>query len=231
MIKEAIGGFCMALADSVPGVSGGTVAFIMGFYDQFIGSVHDLAFGKMEDKKKAIAYLIKLGTGWIIGMGLAVTAVLIFSNLFISLLRNIIPDSVRIPAYIIIIASFVTMIDMLLKAFLPDLSQALGMFIPLIVVNCIIFARAESFASKNPPVLSIADGLGMGLGFTFAITLLSVIRELLGNGTFFGLQVMPASYQPMGIMTQVPGGFITLGLLLILVNALSNKSKKKGAAA
>ena len=160
-----------------------------------------------------------------IGMGLAVTAVLIFSNLFIS------PDSVRIPAYIIIIASFVTMIDMLLKAFLPDLSQALGMFIPLIVVNCIIFARAESFASKNPPVLSIADGLGMGLGFTFAITLLSVIRELLGNGTFFGLQVMPASYQPIGIMTQVPGGFITLGLLLILVNALSNKSKKKGAAA
>jgi electron transport complex protein RnfE len=105
------------------------------------------------------------------------------------------------------------------------------MFIPLIVVNCIIFARAESFASKNPPVLSIADGLGMGLGFTFAITLLSVIRELLGNGTFFGLQVMPARYQPMGIMTQVPGGFITLGLLLILVNALSNKSKKKGAAA
>ena len=166
-----------------------------------------------------------------IGMGLAVTAVLIFSNLFISLLRNIIPDSVRIPAYIIIIASFVTMIDMLLKAFLPDLSQALGMFIPLIVVNCIIFARAESFASKNPPVLSVADGLGMGLGFTFAITLLSVIRELLGNGTFFGLQVMPASYQPMGIMTKVPGGFITLGLLLILVNARSNKSKKKGAAA
>ena len=152
-----------------------------------------------------------------IGMGLAVTAVLIFSNLFISLLRNIIPDSVRIPAYIIIIASFVTMIDMLLKAFLPDLSQALGMFIPLIVVNCIIFARAESFASKNPPVLSIADGLGMGLGFTFAITLLSVIRELLGNGTFFGLQVMPASYQPMGIMTQVPGGFITLGLSVMVL--------------
>ena len=166
-----------------------------------------------------------------VGMGAAATFVLVGSNVVISLLRNIIPDSVRIPAYIIIIASFVTMIDMLLKAFLPDLSQALGMFIPLIVVNCIIFARAESFASKNPPVLSIADGLGMGLGFTFAITLLSVIRELLGNGTFFGLQVMPASYQPMGIMTQVPGGFITLGLLLILVNALSNKSKKKGAAA
>ncbi len=166
-----------------------------------------------------------------IGMGLAVTAVLICSNLFISLLRNIIPDSVRIPAYVIIIASFVTMVDMLLKAFLPDLSSALGMFIPLIVVNCIIFARAESFASKNPPLLSIADGLGMGLGFSCAITLLSIIREVLGNGTFFGMQVMPASYQPMGILTQVPGGFITLGLLLILVNALSKKLKKKEAAA
>ncbi len=166
-----------------------------------------------------------------IGMGLAVTAVLICSNLFISLLRNIIPDSVRIPAYVIIIASFVTMVDMLLKAFLPDLSSALGMFIPLIVVNCIIFARAESFASKNPPLLSIADGLGMGLGFTCAITLLSIIREVLGNGTFFGMQVMPTSYQPMGILTQVPGGFITLGLLLILVNALSKNLKKKEAAA
>ncbi len=166
-----------------------------------------------------------------IGMGLAVTAVLICSNLFISLLRNIIPDSVRIPAYVIIIASFVTMVDMLLKAFLPDLSLALGMFIPLIVVNCIIFARAESFASKNPPLLSIADGLGMGLGFTCAITLLSIIREVLGNGTFFGMQVMPTSYQPMGILTQVPGGFITLGLLLILVNALSKNLKKKEAAA
>lgn len=166
-----------------------------------------------------------------IGMGLAVTAVLICSNLFISLLRNIIPDSVRIPAYVIIIASFVTMVDMLLKAFLPDLSSALGMFIPLIVVNCIIFARAESFASKNPPLLSIADGLGMGLGFTCAITLLSIIREVLGNGTFFGMQVMPTSYQPMGILTQVPGGFITLGLLLILVNALSKNLKKKEAVA
>lgn len=166
-----------------------------------------------------------------IGMGLAVTAVLICSNLFISLLRNIIPESVRIPAYVIIIASFVTMVDMLLKAFLPDLSSALGMFIPLIVVNCIIFARAESFASKNPPLLSIADGLGMGLGFTCAITLLSIIREVLGNGTFFGMQVMPTSYQPMGILMQVPGGFITLGLLLILVNALSKNLKKKEAAA
>ena len=166
-----------------------------------------------------------------IGMGLATTFVLVFSNLVISLLRNTIPEKVRIPSFVVVIATFVTIVDLLMKAYVPSLSQSLGVYIPLIVVNCIIFARAESFASKNPPVLSIADGLGMGLGFTFAITLLSVIRELLGNGTFFGLQVMPASYQPMGIMTQVPGGFITLGLLLILVNALSNKSKKKGAAA
>ena len=165
-----------------------------------------------------------------IGMGLAVTAVLIFSNLFISLLRNIIPDSVRIPAYIIIIASFVTMIVMLLKAFLPDLSQALGMFIPLIVVNCIIFARAESFASKNPPVLSIADGLGMGLGFTGAITILASIRELIGAGTIFGVQIMPEAYQPMGIMQQVPGGFITLGFLLILVNVIKSAIAKRSAA-
>ena len=166
-----------------------------------------------------------------VGMGLAMTFVLVCSNIVISALRKVIPAKVHLPCYIVIIATFVTVVQMVLQAFVPDLYKALGVYLALIVVNCIIFARAESFASKNPPVLSIADGLGMGLGFTFAITLLSVIRELLGNGTFFGLQVMPASYQPMGIMTQVPGGFITLGLLLILVNALSNKSKKKGAAA
>ena len=166
-----------------------------------------------------------------LGMGAALTFVLVGSNVVISALRKVIPDQVRIPCYITVIAGFVSVVQMLVKAYVPSLDSALGVYLPLIVVNCIIFARAESFASKNPPVLSIADGLGMGLGFTFAITLLSVIRELLGNGTFFGLQVMPASYQPMGIMTQVPGGFITLGLLLILVNALSNKSKKKGVAA
>ncbi len=164
-----------------------------------------------------------------LGMGLATTAVLVCSNLIISLLRNVIPEKVRIPSFIIIIASFVTIIDMLLKAYLPDLSAALGMYIPLIVVNCIIFARAESFAFKNPPALSVADGLGMGLGFTFAITLLSIIREVLGSGTCFGLTVMPASYQPMAIMTQVPGGFITLGLLLALVEALRSMVKGKTA--
>ncbi|MGN1368139.1 MAG: electron transport complex subunit RsxE [Aristaeellaceae bacterium] len=162
-----------------------------------------------------------------VGMGLATTAVLVCSNLFISLLRNFIPEKVRIPSFIVVIASFVTMIDLFMKAYLPDLSASLGMYIPLIVVNCIIFARAESFAFKNPPVLSIADGLGMGLGFTFAITLLSCIREVLGNGTIFGATVMPAGYQPMAIMLQVPGGFVTLGLLLIAVNALRKLFEKK----
>ena len=168
-----------------------------------------------------------------LGMGLATTAVLVCSNLFISLLRKFIPEKVRIPSFIVIIASFVTIIDLMMKAYLPDLSKSLGMYIPLIVVNCIIFARAESFAFKNPPVLSIADGLGMGLGFTFAITLLSVIREVIGNGTFFGATVMPAGYQPMAIMLQVPGGFVTLGLLLVAVNAirkLAEKSKKEAKA-
>ena len=164
-----------------------------------------------------------------IGMGLATTAVLVCSNLFISLLRNFIPEKVRIPSFIVVIASFVTMIDLFMKAYLPDLSASLGMYIPLIVVNCIIFARAESFAFKNPPVLSIADGLGMGLGFTFAITLLSVIREVIGNGTFFGATVMPAGYQPMAIMLQVPGGFVTLGLLLVAVNAIRKLADKKSA--
>ena len=162
-----------------------------------------------------------------LGMGLATTAVLVCSNLFISLLRNIIPEKVRIPAFIVVIASFVTVIDLMIKAFVPALSESLGMYIPLIVVNCIIFARAESYAFKNPPLLSIADGLGMGLGFTFAITLLSCIREVIGTGKLFGMAIMPASYQPMAIMTQVPGGFVTLGILLILVNALRTMAQKK----
>lgn len=164
-----------------------------------------------------------------LGMGLATTAVLVCSNLLISLLRNAIPEKVRIPAFIVVIASFVTMIDLLLKAYIPALSASLGMYIPLIVVNCIIFARAESFAFKNPPLLSIADGLGMGLGFTAAITLLSCIREVIGTGKLFGVMVMPASYQPMAIMTQVPGGFVTLGILLILITPVINSAKKKFA--
>ena len=170
-----------------------------------------------------------------VGMGLATTFVLVFSNLFISLLRNIIPEKVRIPSYIVIIASFVTLIDLMMQAFLPDLRASLGTYIPLITVNCIIFARAESYAAKNPPILSIADGLGMGLGFTCSITLLSCVRELFGSGTIFGLQMIPEAYQPMAVMNQVPGGFVTLGLMMIIVNfirtAIQNKNTRKEAAA
>ena len=162
-----------------------------------------------------------------ISMGLATTFVLVCSNLIISLLRNIIPEKVRIPSYIVVIASFVTMIDLMMKAFLPDLRAVLGTYIQLIVVNCIIFARAESFAAKNTPILALGDGLGMGLGFTVSITLLSCVREIFGSGTVFGLNIMPAGYQPMAIMNQVPGGFITLGILMILVNFI----KQRAAAA
>lgn len=162
-----------------------------------------------------------------VGMGISVLIILTLSNIFISLLRKIIPNEVRIACYIVVIAGFVTCVDLLLKAFVPALSSSLGVFIPLIVVNCIIFARAEAFAFKNPPIPSIADGLGMGLGFTCAITILSMIREVLGSGTIFGAQVMPASYEPMAIMLKVPGGFITLGILLILVNTMRKAIAKR----
>lgn len=155
-----------------------------------------------------------------LGMGLATTFVLVFSNMAIAMLRNIIPEKVRIPSYVVVIATFVTIIDLMIKAFLPALSSSLGIYIPLIVVNCIIFARAESFASKNTVLLSIADGLGMGLGFTGALVLLSSVREIIGTGAWFGVQVMPESYQPMAIATSPAGGFIFLGILLLLVNAL-----------
>lgn len=160
-----------------------------------------------------------------VGMGLATTFVLVFSNLFISLLRNMIPERIRIPAFVIVIATFVTIVDLLIKAYLPALNASLGIYIPLIVVNCIIFARAEAFAFKNAPMVSLVDGLGMGLGFTLAITLLASIRELIGNGTIFGAQIMPANYQPMMVITQAPGGFITLGLTLAFFTALLNRKK------
>ena len=140
---------------------------------------------------------------------------------------NVIPDKVRIPSFVVVIASFVTMIDLLLKAFIPSLSASLGMYIPLIVVNCIIFARAESFAFKNGPIESVFDGLGMGLGFTMALTILSSIRECVGAGTIFGIQVMPAGYQPMSFAIMTSGGFIFLGLLLLVVNALVNYFEKR----
>ncbi len=165
-----------------------------------------------------------------LGMGLAATFVLICSNLVISLLRNFIPDKIRIPAFIVVIATFVTIVQLLLQAFIPALYESLGVFIPLIVVNCIIFARAESFASKNPPLESACDGLGMGLGFTLAITLLSAIRELLGSGTLLGIQVMPDGYQPMAIITQAPGGFVMLGLLMVVMNSLFKAYDRRRAS-
>ena len=165
-----------------------------------------------------------------IGMGLATTFVLVFSNLVISLLRNIIPEKVRIPSFVVVIATFVTIVDLLMKAYVPALSQSLGLYIPLIVVNCIIFARAESYAFKNPPLASLMDGMGMGIGFTLALCLLSGVREVLGSGTFLGAQVMPASYHPIAIIIRPPGGFIMLGILLLLVNAVVKAFEKRKQA-
>jgi len=164
-----------------------------------------------------------------LGMGLATTFVLVFSNLVVSLLRNIIPEKVRIPSFVVVIATFVTIIDLMIKAFLPALSSTLGIYIPLIVVNCIIFARAESFASKNPVLPSIADGLGMGLGFTGALVLLSSVREIIGTGCWFGIQIMPRGYQPMAIATSPSGGFLFLGLLLLAVNAFVQYTERRKA--
>lgn len=158
-----------------------------------------------------------------VGMGLAATFVLIGSNVVISLLRKFIPDKVRIPCFIVVICTFVTMIQMLMQAFLPSLYESLGIFIPLIVVNCIILARAEAFASKNSVVASAVDGAGMGLGFTMALTLIGSIRELIGNGTLFDLQILPTSYQPMLLLVLAPGGFIVFGLILGIVNAITAK--------
>ena len=158
-----------------------------------------------------------------VGMGLAATFVLIGSNVVISLLRKFIPDKVRIPCSIVVICTFVTMIQMLMQAFLPSLYESLGIFIPLIVVNCIILARAEAFASKNGVLASAVDGAGMGLGFTMALTLIGSIRELIGNGTLFDMQILPTGYQPMLLLVLAPGGFIVFGLILGIVNAITAK--------
>jgi len=157
-----------------------------------------------------------------LGMGLAATAVLVASNILISLLRSIIPDKIRIPCYIVIIATFVTMVDLLMEAFVPGLHGVLGIFIPLIVVNCIILQRAEAFASKNGVFLSAIDGIGMGLGFTLALIILASVREVLGAGTFFGLTLMPAAFEPMKLMVSPPGAFIGLGLIIGLINYVQN---------
>nr|HDM59964.1 electron transport complex subunit E [Bacillota bacterium] len=155
-----------------------------------------------------------------VGMGLAATFVLVCSNVMVSALRNIIPKKVRIPCFIVVIASFVTIVDLVMHAFFIDLYKSLGLFIPLIVVNCIILGRAEAFASRNPIGYSFLDGLGMGLGFTVTLIVLGTIRELIGNGTVFGLAVMGAGYHKFLIMILPPGAFITLGLLLGLMNKI-----------
>ncbi|MBQ4638004.1 MAG: electron transport complex subunit E [Clostridia bacterium] len=162
-----------------------------------------------------------------LGMGLAATFVLVFSNLVVSLLRKQIPDKIRIPAFILIIATFVTIVDLLMHAYLQSLYEALGIFIPLIVVNCIIFARAETFAFKNPPLASVIDGLGMGIGFTVALTIVAAIREILGSGTIFGIALFGAAFEPALMFVLAPGGFLTLGVVMALVNTLTKKLSEK----
>lgn len=174
------------------------------------------------------------------GMGLSTTAVLVAANIVISALRNIIPARVRLPGEIVVVASLVTIVDMLMEGFTPSLYSALGIYIPLIVVNCIILGRAEAFAMKNKPLISAFDGLGMGLGFTIALILIGGARELLGAGTVFGIQVMPASYEPVAIFILAPGAFFVLACLTALQNKLKlpcatngsvkDKKKRKGCS-
>ena len=164
-----------------------------------------------------------------IGMGLSATVVLICSNLVISLLRNFIPKQVRIPAYITIIAGFVTIVQLFIKAFFPDIDSALGIFLPLIVVNCIILGRAEMFASKHGPIESVLDGVGMGLGFTAVLFIMASIREIIGSGTWMGIVLTADAITPMGILKMAPGGFFVFGCLMALANWLSDRKRGKPA--
>lgn len=163
-----------------------------------------------------------------LGMGLTTMVVLALSNAFISLLRNIIPDKVRIPAFIVIIASFVTIVELLLEGFIPALYDSLGIYIPLIVVNCIILGRAEAYASKNSVIPSLFDGIGMGLGFSFALTCIGAVRELIGAGTLFGYHVMPDSYIPCSIFIMAPGAFFVLAALTAIQNKIKIAGERKG---
>lgn len=160
------------------------------------------------------------------GMGGAATFVLVCSNAIIALIRDFIPSKVRIPAFVVIIAMFVTIVQLVLKAYLPDLDKSLGIFIPLIVVNCIILGRAEAFASKNSVRASIIDGLGMGAGFTIALFMMASVRELIGNGTLMGNPVFPEGYQPSLMFVLAPGGFLVFGLLMALINQIGLTRKK-----
>ena len=158
-----------------------------------------------------------------VGMGVSTAAVLICANVVISLLRKVIPDKVRIPAFVVVIASFVTIVQFLLQAYLPSLNDALGLYIPLIVVNCLILGRAEAFASKNGPMDALFDGIGMGLGFTIALGILGLVREFIGSGTAFGLQILPQAFPQTLIFIMAPGAFLTLGFLMGLLNHFKNK--------
>lgn len=162
-----------------------------------------------------------------VGMGLATTVVLVMSNFMISLLRKVIPNGVRMPAYIVIVASFVTIVQMLLHAYVTSLYDSLGIYIPLIVVNCIILGRAESFASKNKIIPSIFDGIGMGLGFTVGLTAIGIVRELIGSGTIFGAQIMPKSYEGVSMFVLAPGAFLVLAFLCALQNHFGAKGANR----
>lgn len=169
-----------------------------------------------------------------LGMGLSTTVVLIMSNMLISILRNIIPDKVRVPAFIVVVASFVTIVQFLVQGFIPSLYDSLGIYIPLIVVNCIILGRAESYASKNPVVPSIFDGIGMGLGFTVGLTCIGIVREILGAGQIFGFQLLPLAeegglgYTPITIFVLAPGAFFVLACLVAVMNVVRARAEKKG---
>ena len=159
-----------------------------------------------------------------LGMGLSSLVVLAISNVVISLLRKMIPDEVRLPAFIVIVASFVTVVELLMEAYMESLYAALGIYIPLIVVNCIILGRAEAYASKNPPLLSLFDGLGMGLGFTIALVIIGSIRELLGAGSIFGI-ALPGNYEPIAFFVRAPGAFLVLAIVVAIMNAIGIKSR------
>ena len=195
----------------------------IGFYNEFIKGIwrENPVFRIVLGICPTLAVSTQVSNG--LGMGLAATFVLLGSNVIISLIRKGIPDKIRIPAFIVVISTFVTIVDLFMAAYTPALHERLGIFIPLIVVNCIILGRAEAFASKSTVWMSIADALGMGAGFTLALTLISSTRELLGSGTLLGIQVLPSAYIPAVIMILPPGAFLTIGVLLGFFNYLSNK--------
>ncbi len=196
--------------------------FLKGFWDE------NPVFRLMLGLCPTLAVTTSLING--VGMGLATTAVLLGSNVVISLIRDFIPAKIRIPAFIVVIASFVTMIELSMHAFAPALYDALGIFVPLIVVNCIILGRAEAFASKNNAWLSIIDAFGMGLGFTMTLTMLGGIREIIGAGQLLGRPVLPAAYQPSLIMILPPGAFLTLGVLMAGMNLMNRHLEVRKAA-